>query len=101
MFVPGVQTVVVATDPGLVDNVGLCATSDPDVAKALSLYRDVPVDQLNGTDFVIDASGWLRAMWFPGRHPDWLQPHVLRDELDRIVQHPIPGWPAEGHVHRH
>ena len=101
MAIPGVQTVVVATDPGLAESTGFCATGDPNATKVFALYRGAPVAQLDGTEFVIDASGWLRAMWFPGRQPDWLQPDVLRDELDRIVQHPIPGSPAEGHVHTH
>jgi putative copper export protein/mono/diheme cytochrome c family protein len=98
---PDVQTVVVATDPGLAESDGFCATSDPDVAKAFALYRGVPVAQLDGTQFVIDASGWLRAMWYPGREPDWTQRQVLGKELEQIVRHPAAGMPGTGHAHLH
>jgi mono/diheme cytochrome c family protein len=101
LAIPGVQTVLVATDPGLAESVGLCATSDPDTARTLALYRGVPVAQLDGTEFVIDTTGWLRAMWYPGRRPDWMQPDVLRVEIERIAQHPIPGSPSAGHTHAH
>jgi hypothetical protein len=76
------------------------STIDPDLAKGFALYRGAPVAQLDGTEFVIDGSGWLRTMWYPRRQPDWSEPAVLRNELDRIVQHPIPGSPAAGHAHK-
>jgi putative copper export protein/mono/diheme cytochrome c family protein len=97
--IPGVQVVVIASEPGSAESARLCATSDPRVAKGLAVYRGVPVAQLDGTEFVIDAAGWLRAMWYPGRQPDWSEPAVLRDALERIAQHPIPGSPGAGHVH--
>ena len=97
--IPGVQVVVIASEPGSAESARLCATSDPRVAKGLAVYRGVPVAQLDGTEFVIDAAGWLRAMWYPGRLPDWSEPAVLRDALERIAQHPIPGSPGAGHVH--
>jgi mono/diheme cytochrome c family protein len=98
---PGVQVVVIASDPASTESAKLCATRDPRVAKGFAVYRGVPVAQLDGTEFVIDASGWLRAMWYPGQQPDWSEPTVLRSELDRIAQHPISGSPAAGHVHGH
>jgi putative copper resistance protein D len=101
LAIPGVQTVVVATDPGLAESVGVCATSDPDTARTLALYRGVPVAQVGGAEFAVDASGWLRAVWYPGRQPDWMQPEVLRVEIERIAQHPIPGPPSVGHTHAH
>jgi putative copper resistance protein D len=97
----GVQVVIIASDPASTESAKLCATRDPRVAKGLAVYRGVPVAQLDGTEFVIDASGWLRVMWYPGREPDWSEPTVLRSELDRIAQHPISGSPAAGHVHGH
>ena len=95
------DVVVIASEPGSAESARLCATSDPRVAKGLAVYRGVPVAQLDGTEFVIDAAGWLRAMWYPGRQPDWSEPAVLRDALERIAQHPIPGSPGAGHVHAH
>ena len=98
---PGPLTVVVAPDAGLAEKLGLCATNDPDVAKTLSIYRGVPANQLNDTEFLIDTSGWLRAMWYPGREPDWTQPDVLRKTLEQIVRYPIAGSAGTGHVHLH
>jgi putative copper export protein/mono/diheme cytochrome c family protein len=99
MPLSGVQTVVVATDRGLTESDGFCATADLDTAHAFALYRGVPIAQLEDTEFLIDTSGWLREMWYPGRQPDWTQPVVLRDELELILRHPAAGSPAAGHVH--
>src|SRR5262249_48607610 len=48
-------------------------------------------DQIGGTEFLVDASGWLRAMWWPGLMPDWNEPSVLAREIDRIRR--APGQP--------
>jgi putative copper export protein/mono/diheme cytochrome c family protein len=97
---PGIQTVVIATDPALPDTANFCSTIDPDVAKTFSVYRGAPAGQIDGTEFLIDAHGWLRAIWYPGVLPDWSQPQVLIKELSEIRQNPAPGTPGSGaHAH--
>jgi mono/diheme cytochrome c family protein len=97
---PGIQTVVIATDPALADAANFCSTIDPDVTRVFSVYRGAPADQIDGTEFLIDANGWLRAIWYPGVSPDWSQPQVLMNELSEIRQNPAPGTPGSGaHAH--
>jgi putative copper resistance protein D len=97
---PEVTTAVIATDPVLAETIEFCSTTDPDVARAFALYRGKLGDQADGTEFLIDAHGWLRAIWYPGLRPDWSQPQMLTDEINRILQNPAPGSPGSGaHAH--
>jgi putative copper export protein/mono/diheme cytochrome c family protein len=66
--------------------VPFCGTQDPDVNAVFALYRGN--GEIGGTEFLIDESGWLRAMWFPGRRPDWEIPTVLAGEIDAIRRTP-------------
>jgi putative copper export protein/mono/diheme cytochrome c family protein len=98
--IPGITTIMIATDPTLAKATNFCSTTDPDVATAFSVYRGLPVDRIDDTEFLVDAHGWLRAIWYPGLAPDWSQVQVLTDELNRIAQNPAPGSPSSG-VHAH
>jgi len=100
--IPGITTIVIATDPALAEATNFCSTTDPDITTAFSVYRGLPADKIDGTEFVIDTHGWLRAIWYPGLAPDWSQAQVLTDELNRIAQNPAPGLPSSGaHAHAH
>jgi putative copper export protein/mono/diheme cytochrome c family protein len=82
--------------------VPFCGTEDPDVSAAFALYRGN--GEIDGTEFLIDASGWLRAIWFPGRRPDWEKPTVLAGEIAAIRR--TPGQPRSSsgsgaHLHSH
>jgi putative copper export protein/mono/diheme cytochrome c family protein len=97
---PEVTTAVIATDPVFAETVEFCSTTDPDVARAFALYRGKLGDQAGGTEFLIDTHGWLRTIWFSGLAPDWSQPQVLKDEINRILQNPASGSPGSGaHAH--
>jgi putative copper export protein/mono/diheme cytochrome c family protein len=79
-----------------------CETRDPDVIAAFALYRGT--DAIDGTEFLVDASGWLRSMWFPGRRPDWEKPEILAGEIAairRMPGRPRPSAGAGAHIHAH
>jgi mono/diheme cytochrome c family protein len=77
-----------------------CETRDPDVIAAFALYRGA--DEIDGTEFLVDASGWLRSMWFPGRRPDWEKPEILAGRIAAIRHTPGRPRPSAGaHVHAH
>jgi putative copper export protein/mono/diheme cytochrome c family protein len=79
-----------------------CRTADPDVRAAFMLYRGSGA--IDGTELLIDASGWLRALWFPGRRPDWKKPEILAGEIAAIRRtsgRPRPSAAAGAQVHLH
>lgn len=95
------QTTIVVR-PEASEPTAFCETRDPDVIAAFALYRGT--DAIDGAEFLVDASGWLRSMWFPGRRPDWQEPEILAGEIAAI--HRTPGRPrpsagAGAHVHAH
>ena len=72
----------------------LCGTRDPDLVQSFALYRGTAPDRIERTEFLVDASGWLRAMWWPGLAPDWSEPAVLAREIEKIRR--APGEPTRG-----
>jgi hypothetical protein len=97
-----VVTVVVplgaAQEPGR----DVCTLDDPDAAAALAIYRG-EANALAGSEFLIDPEGRLRALWHPGRAPDWNDPAVLTREIALLRATPAVGRPtqAAGHGHVH
>jgi mono/diheme cytochrome c family protein len=78
---------------------GSCASDDPAVWSAFSTVAGVPPQDLDGTRFLVDAEGWLRALWRPGNRPDWDEPGVLAGLVRQVLTHPL-GQPQPG-AHHH
>jgi hypothetical protein len=89
----------IAVRIGGLESPSFCSTSDPDVIAAFAIYRGTGA--IDGTEFLIDASGWLRSMWYPGLQPDWRDPAALAGEIEAIVKTPGMTQPASAHVHAH
>jgi hypothetical protein len=77
-----------------------CGTDDPDVAKAFALYAGSSVEELAGTEFIVDQSGSLRSLWHPGLVPDWTNPKVFAKVVDKIRRTPSATHAAPGHTPR-
>jgi putative copper export protein/mono/diheme cytochrome c family protein len=77
-----------------------CALDDPDVDAALAVYRG-DANALGGTQLLIDPEGRLRALWYPGRKPDWNDPGVLAGEIATLRNTPAIGRPQETTSHAH
>jgi putative copper resistance protein D len=79
-----------------------CTVDDPDAVAALAIYRG-DAQALAGTQLLIDPEGRLRALWYPGRKPDWNDPAGLAAEIATLRATPAIDRPtqAAGHEHMH
>jgi len=93
--------IVVRLDPTISAGGSFCSTDEPDVAKAFALYAGSSVEELDGTEFVVDESGSLRSSWHPGLVPDWTDPKVFAQVVDTIRRTPSASRAAPGHTHTH
>jgi putative copper resistance protein D len=96
-----VVTILVPLD-GAQETPGACTLDDTDAAAALAIYRG-DAQPLAGTQLLIDPEGRLRALWVPGRKPDWNDPAGLAAEIATLRATPAIGRPtqAAGHGHGH
>jgi putative copper export protein/mono/diheme cytochrome c family protein len=84
-----------------VTSTAACRTDDAELAKALALFRGKDVTQIDGTEFLLDPSGALRAMWYPGARPDWRETDVLRGEIAAVRSNPTARRTPGSHHHVH
>ena len=79
---------------------GTCVVRDESAAVAYAIVSGVSAGELDGTQFIIDAGGWLRAAQGPGRKPGWDDPKSLRAEIDGLRMHPVAaaGSPTMDHM---
>ena len=93
--------IVVRLDPSISADGPFCSTDDPDVAKAFALYAGSSLEELDGTEFIVDQSGSLRSLWHPGLVPDWTDPKVFAEVVDNIRRSHFATHAAPGHAHMH
>jgi putative copper export protein/mono/diheme cytochrome c family protein len=93
--------IVVRLDASTSADGSFCSTDDADVAKAFALYAGSSVEELDGTEFIVDQSGSLRSSWHPGLVPDWTNPTVFAEVVDNIRRTPSATRAAPGHTHMH
>ncbi len=93
--------IVAALDASVADDVPLCVARDPEVVVAFSLYRGGTVEEIDGTEFLVDAAGLLRSMWYPGSGPGWSEPAALASRIEEVRRMVAPPWSASPHVHGH
>jgi putative copper export protein/mono/diheme cytochrome c family protein len=93
--------IVVRLDPSVSAERFSCSTDDPDAANAYALYAGSSVEELDGTEFILDQSGSLRSSWHPGLVPDWTDPKVFAKVVDNIRRTPSATRAAPGHTHMH
>ncbi len=89
----GVTTVLATADPAARPAPGVCVTDDPAVPAAYALVAGLTPGELPGTQFLIDAGGWLRALQ-PAAAPAWDDPARLSADLGALAAHPLA---AAGH----
>jgi putative copper export protein/mono/diheme cytochrome c family protein len=96
----GVVTIVVPVEAHE-EAANACMVQDPDAAKALAIYRGADVAAAAGTELLIDPQGRLRAMWVPGRTPDWNDPAAFDREIATLHATPAIGRPTSPRGHAH
>jgi hypothetical protein len=84
-----------------VTSTAACRTDDAALAKALALFRGKDVTQVDGTEFLLDPSGALRALWYPEAQPDWRETDVLQREIAAIHGNPTARRTTGAHLHAH
>jgi putative copper export protein/mono/diheme cytochrome c family protein len=82
------------------ETAGACRVDEPEACAALAVYRG-DANALAGTQLLIDPEGRLRALWYPGRKPDWNDPAALARELATVRATPAIGRPQETSSHAH
>jgi hypothetical protein len=65
------------------------------------LYAGSSVEELDGTEFIVDQLGSLRSSWHPGLVPDWTNPKVFAEAVENIRRTPSATRGATGHTHMH
>jgi putative copper resistance protein D len=93
--------IVAALDASVAEDVPLCVARDPEVVVAFSLYRGGAVEAMDDTEFLIDAAGLLRSMWYPGSGPGWSEPAALPSRIEEVRRTIASPWSASSHVHGH
>jgi mono/diheme cytochrome c family protein/uncharacterized membrane protein len=76
-----------------------CRADDSDLAEALALLAGKDVGHSEGTEFLVDASGSLRAIWSPGDKPDWRNADALQRETAAIRDLPPAMRTRGAHIH--
>ena len=76
-----------------------CRADDLELAKALAILRGKDVGQAEGTEFLVDAAGTLRALWSPGTKPDWRDAEALQREIAAILSTPPAARTGGSHLH--
>jgi putative copper resistance protein D len=76
-----------------------CRADDLELAKALAMLRGKDVGQAEGTEFLVDAAGTLRALWSPGMKPDWRDADVLQRQIAAILTTPPAARTSGSHLH--
>jgi putative copper export protein/mono/diheme cytochrome c family protein len=82
------------------ETAGACTLDEPEAGAALAVYRG-DASALAGTQLLIDPEGRLRALWYPGRKPDWNDPAALARELATLRATPALARPQETSSHAH
>jgi putative copper export protein/mono/diheme cytochrome c family protein len=78
-----------------------CIASDPNVLQVLALYRGAVGDTPLATEWLVDAAGSLRAIWYAGNGEPWSDGTTLKHRLDDIWHIPAVARAAGGQVHHH
>ena len=63
------------------------------------MLRGKDVGQAEGTEFLVDAAGTLRALWSPGMKPDWRDADVLQRQIAAILTTPPAARTSGSHLH--
>jgi mono/diheme cytochrome c family protein len=93
-----VVTVVVPLDGAVAGPA--CRVDDAELAKALAIFRSKDAAAaIAETELLVDGSGALRAVWFPGGKPDWRDAEVLQREIAAIRANPVATRTMGSHLH--
>jgi hypothetical protein len=67
----------------------MCSAPDETVPAAYAIVTGVAQAALAGAQFLIDGSGWLRAVQLPAGPGGWNKPGALQAEIMRLRAHAV------------
>jgi mono/diheme cytochrome c family protein len=97
---PPLTTIRISRDEQVTPMARTCVAADPSVWIAYAVVSGEDAESLDGTQFLVDPAGWLRARWRPGDPRGWADPRVLQAEVETILSKPIAAGVSRSHVHR-
>jgi len=96
-----VATVLVPLAPDAAVSGTGCVARDRDPATAFAVYRGADAGDGAGTQLLIDPDGRLRALWYPGREPDWNDADTFDSVVEEISNTAAAGGRTATHAHVH
>lgn len=90
---PGLTAVLLMRDSAM-SSPSVCVSRERDAWRAYAIAAGVAPDALAGTEFLVDAAGWLRTLWRPGE----ATPAAIAAAIQASVAHPV-SKAAVGHHH--
>lgn len=78
---------------------GGCVSATASAWPAYAILAGIPPDRLASAEFLLDPSGWLRALRRPGEPPDWNDPITLGAAIRGMREQPITAVLGGLHVH--
>ena len=95
---PGMQVIELQRNMGA-DLRRSCMSNDPAAWNAFAVIAGLTPDDLDGTRILVDADGWLRALWKPGDKPDWNDPGAFSQVVRQVLGSPVASRRAAHHQH--
>jgi putative copper export protein/mono/diheme cytochrome c family protein len=96
---PGRDVITIAVAVEAVATADACRAADVNLAKALAMLAGKDAGAGEGTEFLVDASGALRAAWSAGGKPDWRDADVLQSEIAAVRANPAATRTTGSHLH--
>jgi mono/diheme cytochrome c family protein/uncharacterized membrane protein len=97
----GVAAVTLNLRDGAATTPGSCVAAGPAGWQAYAVLADLPPDELTGAEFLIDPSGWLRAVHRPNAAGGWLTGESLIAAIHGMSAKPIQQPSGGQHEHHH
>jgi putative copper export protein/mono/diheme cytochrome c family protein len=91
---PGLTTVLLMRDSAI-PSPSICMSRERDAWRVYAIIAGVAPDALAGTEFLVDAAGWLRTLWRPGE----ATPAAITAAVEASVAHPVSKATAGHHHH--
>jgi putative copper export protein/mono/diheme cytochrome c family protein len=83
------------------NNANACITSDRFVDQLFAIYHSGTIADSSDTEWLVDGSGSLRAIWWPGNGDNWRNMKVLQRRLSDLRRISAVVRTAGGHSHHH
>jgi putative copper export protein/mono/diheme cytochrome c family protein len=80
---------------------GTCVAAGPAAWNAYAVLAGLPLDEVAGTEFLVDPNGWLRVVQRPGATGGWHTRNDLLAAIRDIRDHPIEQRQGGQHDHHH